>query len=120
MLRHFMLKTTSKYEQILRKAKFIISFASSSCLLLDGSADRISRELWWTNQFPLVDIIPPWLSMLIWVMNNRSVGGCSSETYPHPINIIMCVNFVHSAVFRCFPFVPNTLLPIDSSPKKGS
>jgi hypothetical protein len=35
-------------------------------LLLDGSAGRIARELWWTNEeyYP-VDIIPPCFSMLI-------------------------------------------------------
>jgi hypothetical protein len=48
------------------------------------TAGRIARELGWTNQeiFP-VDIIPPWSSMLIyitWGMNNRPVGGRSSET----------------------------------------
>jgi hypothetical protein len=32
------------------------------------------------------NIIPPWLSILIyiWGMNNRPVGGCSSETPPPP------------------------------------
>jgi hypothetical protein len=43
-------------------------------LLLDDSAGRIARELWWMNQeFSPLDIIPPWFSMLIYLgMNNRS------------------------------------------------
>jgi hypothetical protein len=60
------------------KAKFIIPF---SCLLQDDTADRIARELGWTNQKYLpVDIIPPWFSMLIYHLgvNNRPIG-CSSE-----------------------------------------
>jgi hypothetical protein len=33
-------------------------------LLLDYSAGRISKELWWLNQeFYPVDIIPPWSSI---------------------------------------------------------
>jgi hypothetical protein len=46
------------------------------------TAGRIARELWWTIQeFYLPDIIPPWLSMLIYLgTNNRPVGGRSSET----------------------------------------
>jgi hypothetical protein len=52
--------------KILRKAKFIISFASPFCLLPDNSAGRIAEELWWMNQeFSSVDIIPPRFSMLI-------------------------------------------------------
>jgi hypothetical protein len=36
-------------------------------LLLDISADRIARKIWWTNrEFHSVDIIPPWFSMLIY------------------------------------------------------
>jgi hypothetical protein len=35
-------------------------------------AGRIDRELWWTNQeFSPVDIIPPWLSMLIYLMGDK-------------------------------------------------
>jgi hypothetical protein len=31
------------------------------------TAGMVSRELWWTNQeFSPVDIIPPWISMLIY------------------------------------------------------
>jgi hypothetical protein len=36
-----------------------------------------------------VNIIPPWLSILIYHLriNNRPVGGCSSETLFHPIDM---------------------------------
>jgi hypothetical protein len=47
------------------------------------TAGMIARELWWMNQeFSPADIIPLWFSMLIypWGMNNRPVGGHSSET----------------------------------------
>jgi hypothetical protein len=35
------------------------------------------------------DIIPPWFSIFIYYsgMNNRPVGGCSSEIQSHPFNI---------------------------------
>jgi hypothetical protein len=72
-------------KKILRKAKFIISFAHFSCLLPDGSAGRIARELRWTSEeFSSADIIPSWYSLLIRVslagMNNKPVAGLSSET----------------------------------------
>jgi hypothetical protein len=52
-------------QEIIYKAKFIISPVSLA-LLLDDSAGGIARELLWTNQeFPLL-IFPPWLSMLIY------------------------------------------------------
>jgi hypothetical protein len=35
-------------------------------------AGMIARELWWTNQeFYLVDIIPPWFSMLIYHLGDE-------------------------------------------------
>jgi hypothetical protein len=47
--------------KILRKAKFIIPFARSSCLVPADSAGRTDRELWWTNQeFSSDDIMPLW------------------------------------------------------------
>jgi hypothetical protein len=55
----------------------------SSALLPDDSACKIVRDIWWTNQdFSPVDNIPPWFSMIMYHlgMNNRPVGGCSSET----------------------------------------
>jgi hypothetical protein len=39
-------------------------------LLLDDSIGRISRELWWSNQFYPVDIIPP-----CWARHVARVGG---------------------------------------------
>jgi hypothetical protein len=61
-------------------------------LLPDDSADRITTELWWTNQdFSRVDIIhhdSP-CSYVTWVINKRPVGGRSSETYSHPIDIMI-------------------------------
>jgi hypothetical protein len=35
-------------------------------------------------QFSPVNIIPPWLSITLW-MNNRPVGGHSLETWSYPI-----------------------------------
>jgi hypothetical protein len=36
-------------------------------LLLQYSADRIARELWWEDEeISLVDIIPLWFTMLIY------------------------------------------------------
>jgi hypothetical protein len=74
--------------------KLIISFTLSSNLLPDGTAGRNARELWWNNQeFSSVDIFSPWSSVLIlhitWGINNRSIGGCSSVTQSHPINMII-------------------------------
>jgi hypothetical protein len=45
------------------QGQILISFANSSCLPPDDSAGRIAVGLLWTS-FP-VDIIPPWLSMLV-------------------------------------------------------
>jgi hypothetical protein len=64
-----MLKKHSKYgmKEILRKAKFIIPSPVPPDLVLDISAGRISRELWWTNQeFSAVDISPPRFSILVY------------------------------------------------------
>jgi hypothetical protein len=55
-------------KEILHKAKFVIYFTIPSNLLLDDSAGRIARELWWTNQeFSPVDKFIPWFSMLIYI-----------------------------------------------------
>jgi hypothetical protein len=41
-------------------------------LLLYDSAGGIARELWWANkELPLVDIIPPWFSMLIYHLQDE-------------------------------------------------
>jgi hypothetical protein len=52
-------------KEILRKVKFIISFCSSTCFA-NRCAGRIARDLWYTIKFSPVDIIPPWLSMLVY------------------------------------------------------
>jgi hypothetical protein len=65
-------KITCKYEKKFHKAKFIISFTHSYCLLPDDSAGRIFRELWWMNQeCSCVSFIPPWFSMLIYQLGNE-------------------------------------------------
>jgi hypothetical protein len=59
-------------------------------MLLNCYTRRIARELWWTNQD-----FPPAVSFhyrspcacITWGMNNRPVGGRSSETWFHPIDI---------------------------------
>jgi hypothetical protein len=44
----------------------VFSSAVPPALLLDNSAGKFAKELWWTNQeISPVDIIPPWLSVLI-------------------------------------------------------
>jgi hypothetical protein len=41
-------------------------------LLLRSSAGRIAKELWWTNQaLCLVDIISPWIPMLIYHLGDE-------------------------------------------------
>jgi hypothetical protein len=48
------------------------------------TAERIARELWWTNQeFYPVDIIPSWLSMLTYYLG----GDRSSETLSRPMDM---------------------------------
>jgi hypothetical protein len=64
-------------------------------LLLVDSADRITRELWWTNQgFSPAVIIPPWFSMLIYHvgLNNRPFGGRCSERQCYPIDMIITIS----------------------------
>jgi hypothetical protein len=61
----------------------------------------------------LLDIIPAWFSMLIhhlitWWTNSMSVGGRSSESYSHPIDMII-MNFVyHSLLNKLFAFYATT------------
>jgi hypothetical protein len=53
-----------------------------------------AREFWWTNpEFSSVDIIPSCFSLFIYHLgvNNRPVGGRSSETYSHPIDMIIII-----------------------------
>jgi hypothetical protein len=80
------------------QGQIFIPFARSSWFLPDDSACRFTRELWWTNQeFSFVDIIiPPWFSMLLYhvVMNNRPVGGRSSEMQSYPIDMMMMMMII--------------------------
>jgi hypothetical protein len=71
-----MLKIPSKYEQryFLRLNSSI--FASSSCFASDG---RIARELWWTNQFSPVDIIPSWFFMLMYHLGDEQEASWWSQ-----------------------------------------
>jgi hypothetical protein len=56
------------------------------------TAGRIARKLWWTNQeFSLYISFhhgAPY-SYITWEINNRPSGGRNSETYSHPIDIII-------------------------------
>jgi hypothetical protein len=62
-----MLKNPSKYERDTLQANFIIVSPVPSASLLDVSACRIYRELWWTNwECSPFDIISPWFE----------TGGC--------------------------------------------
>jgi hypothetical protein len=54
------------------KRKFIISFAKFLLICYYTTAGGIARELWWANkELPLVDIIPPWFSMLIYHLRDE-------------------------------------------------
>jgi hypothetical protein len=57
------LKITSKYEQRYFEGQ-IHNFLHKilPAFLTVASSGRISREMWWTNQFSLLDVIPPWYS----------------------------------------------------------
>jgi hypothetical protein len=44
-------------------------------LLLDESAGRIARGLWWTNQeFSPVNIIPSWFFMFMYHLGGSTIG----------------------------------------------
>jgi quinol-cytochrome oxidoreductase complex cytochrome b subunit len=58
-------------KEMLRKAKFIIFWLFIPALLLDDTAGSIARELWWTNQFSPVDIIPPWFFLVIYHLEDK-------------------------------------------------
>jgi hypothetical protein len=41
-------------------------------LLLDDSAHKTPKELWWMNQeFPPIDIIPPWICVLVYHLGDE-------------------------------------------------
>jgi hypothetical protein len=59
-------------QKMLSKAKIVILFTSSSCLLPSDSAGDNARELWWTSQeLSFVEIIPPWFSVLIYHLGDE-------------------------------------------------
>jgi hypothetical protein len=53
--------------------------------------------------FSPVNIVPPWLSMLIYHlgMNNRPAGGRSSETSSHPIDMMIINNTLLTVILNC-------------------
>jgi hypothetical protein len=57
------------------------------------TAGRIARELWWNQEFPLSvsfhNVSP--CSYIAWGMNSTPVGGRSSETQSHPIDLIIVI-----------------------------
>jgi hypothetical protein len=52
----------------------------TSALLLDHSAGKVARELWWSEQEFSLPISFHACSYITWGMNNRPVGGRSSQT----------------------------------------
>jgi quinol-cytochrome oxidoreductase complex cytochrome b subunit len=54
-------------KEILREAKFLISFATFTCFDPSDPADKIARVLEEKSGVYPVDIIPPWFSMLIYI-----------------------------------------------------
>jgi hypothetical protein len=82
------------WKRLLHKGKshhFLCQFLLLRYYMTSG---RIAREIWWTNQFSPVQIIPPrfFISYTTFWMNNRHVGGRSSET-PHPIDMIIIIKW---------------------------
>jgi hypothetical protein len=77
-------KISHVWTKICHNVKLIIPFADSSCFLPYDSDGRVARECLWPNQqFSPVNVIRAWFSMIIcviWGMNYRLVGRCSSET----------------------------------------
>jgi hypothetical protein len=71
---------TSEQREIVVRPKNNFFRQVSSALLLDE---------WTSEEFSPVDITPPRFSYITWGMNNRLVGGCSSETYSHYIDMII-------------------------------
>jgi hypothetical protein len=68
--------------------------------LPDVSAGRIARELWRTSQeFPPADI------PVTRGMNNRLVGGRSSETQSHPIDMINQRHSLNFSFLVCLPAI---------------
>jgi hypothetical protein len=66
-------KNPFKYDmRYLVRQNLTLPSAVTSALLLDHSADITAREIWWSNQeFSAVNIIPPWVSMLIYHLGDE-------------------------------------------------
>jgi hypothetical protein len=83
-----MLKNPTNMEGIIRwqNSSFLPHIFPAS--LLDSSAGRTATLVDESVVTP-VDIIPPWISILIYQLGmiNRPVDSCSSETWSHPINM---------------------------------
>jgi hypothetical protein len=84
------------WTKILRKTNSSFPSQSSSRFATRWLLVGFPTKLLWKNEFSPVNIISPWLSMLLitWGMNNRPVGGRSSETWSYPI--VMIVNMCKS------------------------
>lgn len=77
------------------------------------AAGRVARELWWTNQFSPVDIILSFFFMLIHItrgMNSRPVGGRISESWSHPVDMIV---IIINIMLACTPRLIRGLFPSD-------
>jgi hypothetical protein len=67
-----MLKNHSKHEIDIRRLNLPFLSPVHSALILDDSAGKRSRELWWTNwEFSRVNIIVQWFSMLIYHLGDE-------------------------------------------------
>jgi hypothetical protein len=47
-----------------------------------------------------VDIIPPWFYTFTWGIKNRPVGGSSSDTQSHPIDMMMMMMMIIIIIIR--------------------
>jgi hypothetical protein len=78
------------------QGQILIPFTHFSCYLPDDSAGRIARELWWRSEEFFSVSIPlhhgSASPCIAWGTNNRLVGGLCSETYSHPIAMIIIPN----------------------------
>jgi hypothetical protein len=77
-----------------------------SALLLDDSAGRIARYLCWTNHFYPVDIIPAWLSMLIYHLRNEQ----QARWWPQFRDIVSPINMIIIIVLTVKLYSPSECL----------
>jgi hypothetical protein len=86
--------------KIFYNAKFIMSFASSSALLLDDYTGRIAKELWWTNdEFFPVNIHPQWFSMLIYHLGaggGWTTGPLLAAVQGHSLTLLTWSSSIYS------------------------